>query len=132
MPSSSPTSSGVPAAPPASDALHGRVGGDVVAVGANHPLLLSAGEVWVIVQGAVDVFVVPVAGGEPTGHRQHVLRADVGAGLFGVAPAGPPNDLGLLAVGTAGTRLERVPPAALTDAARASDVGALVEQWVIA
>ncbi len=132
MPSSSPTSSGVPAAPPASDALHGRFGGDVVAVGANHPLLLSAGEVWVIVQGAVDVFVVPVAGGEPTGHRQHVLRADVGAGLFGVAPAGPPNDLGLLAVGTAGTRLERVPPAALTDAARASDVGALVEQWVIA
>jgi ATP-binding cassette subfamily C protein len=100
-------------------------------VGANHPLLLAAGDVWVIAQGAADVFVVPVADGQPAGHRQHVLRADTGAGLFGVAPAGPPVGLGLLAVGTAGTRLERVPATALTDPARAADVAALVDRWVI-
>src|SRR6185295_6297579 len=60
----------------------------------------------------------------------HVLRAKAGTGLFGVAPAPPAAGLGLLAVGTAGTRLERVPPAVLADPAHAADIARLVEGWV--
>src|SRR5207244_9396915 len=72
MPPSSPTSS-----------LSARFGGDLVSVGANHPLLLGSGDVWIVAEGAVDVFAVPVAGGEVAGHRHHVLRAVAGAGWFG-------------------------------------------------
>jgi NHLM bacteriocin system ABC transporter ATP-binding protein len=114
-----------PAIPP------GLIGGDLVTVGANHPLLLAAGDVWLIAQGAADVFVVPVASGQPAGHRHHVLRAEAGAALFGVDPAGPPLGLGLLAVGTANTRLERVPPTAITDPARAAEVAALFDRWIV-
>jgi ATP-binding cassette subfamily C protein len=117
-------------AAPAPGGAPARFGGDLVTVGANHPLLLSAGDVWLVAGGAADVFVVPVADGQPNGQRHHLFRVDAGAGLFGVPPAGPPVGLGLLAVGTAGTRLEHVAPAALTDPARADAVVALVDQWV--
>jgi NHLM bacteriocin system ABC transporter ATP-binding protein len=103
--------------------------GDVVAVGANQPLLLKDGDVWLVRKGGVDVFAVPVAGGVPSGRRRHLVRMDPDTAVFGASPAAPPVGLGLVAVGIAGTELARVAPDTLADPQHAADALHLAETW---
>jgi NHLM bacteriocin system ABC transporter ATP-binding protein len=80
--------------------------GIVREAGSNRPLLLDAPDTfWVVQTGKVDVFVVPVQGGQPAGARQHLFRVQAGQALFGAQLSA---GLGLLAVGAMGTRLLEV------------------------
>jgi ATP-binding cassette subfamily C protein len=106
-------------------------GGDIVGVGGNQPLLLHDGDVWLVREGGVDVFGVPVAADGAAGRRRHLARVDPGGLVFGISPRVPLPGPGLLAVGVAGTRLERVPSAALADPAHAAKAVPLAEAWIV-
>src|SRR5688572_6865942 len=94
------------AAPRYIDAL--RAQGEPLDVGGNKPFALDgAGTVWLVESGRVEVFVVNIDGGQPTGARRHFFTAEPGDVMFGVDR--PAAGLGLLAVGAVGTRLVRLP-----------------------
>lgn len=76
-------------------------------VGANQPLLLHDVEhCWLVVEGSVDLFLVPVdEAGEPGGPRDHIVRLMQGALMFGVSPEEVPAGYGLLVVCTPQTQV---------------------------
>ena len=84
------------------DALLASEPGELEA-GANAPLALDAGAVWLVRSGAVEVFAVPA--GEGGGPRTHLGTAGPGTVLFGARGGG---GLALLAVGVRGARVTRV------------------------
>ena len=101
----------------------------------NTPLLLDDPEsVWIVESGAVEVFAVELAGGEPAGARYFVFTARPGAALFGLDLAKDGSGLGLLAVGTVNTQLLKVPVDSLlgqaTDPDLREQVVDLIEGWV--
>lgn len=101
--------------------------------GSDRPFLLAGRGAWVVRAGRIDVFAVPLAGGEVAGSRTHLFRVESGGMLFGT---GERDDapVGLLAVGAPGTRVTAVERrrlgAAAIDPARAGAVAALVDEWV--
>ncbi|MEN6462424.1 MAG: NHLP bacteriocin export ABC transporter permease/ATPase subunit [Syntrophomonas sp.] len=88
--------------------------GNIVAVAGNKPLLMSdPGAVWVIEKGKVSVFCVPILDSQVAGPRFFLFEATVGEILFGVEPIKTEAEveekqLGLLAVGLAGTELRQI------------------------
>jgi NHLM bacteriocin system ABC transporter ATP-binding protein len=72
-----------------------------IPLSANAPLPLNEAGAWIVESGSVDVFAVP-----PGGVRTHLLTVGPGQILCGAERDG--RRLGLLAVGTAGTRLRRM------------------------
>jgi len=82
--------------------------------GGNRPFFLDGGAVWLVAAGKVEVFAVPRAEGSP---RWHLGTVEPGGLLAGLATESP---LGLLAVGTHGTRLLRMEPRRLAALARAA------------
>ncbi|MET0399634.1 MAG: NHLP bacteriocin export ABC transporter permease/ATPase subunit [Longimicrobiaceae bacterium] len=76
--------------------------------GADRPLLLEPGRVWLVVAGRMDVFATRVLHGEPAGARTHLFRVECGAPLLGVG-ADPDTGTSLLAVGAPGTRIAELP-----------------------
>ena len=88
----------------------------------------------VVLEGAVDLFLVETTNGVPSGLRHHVLTAGPGALLFGVDgdDAFPP--VGLLAVGMSGARIVEMDLHALrawgADPVRGRAVLPAVEGWV--
>ena len=106
--------------------------GDVVSIGANQPLLLKDGDVWLVRNGAVDLFAVPVSGGVPSGRRQHLARVEREGALWGASPVPAPVGYGLLAVGIAGTEIARITADALVPSAGAADAVHLAETWTTA
>lgn len=85
------------------------IGDSLFTVHQHHtrPVLLADPErVWLVAEGKVDLFIVPVAGGEPAGARQHLCRLEQGQALFGLDLTG--QELGLLAVGLTGNQLLEV------------------------
>lgn len=118
-----------------SDAL--RAGGAVPREVAGHqPILLADPSTCLLVEeGAVDIFLVELnAAGEPDGLRRHLFTLAPGdmAFPFNGEEALPP--IGLLAVGTVGTRLLVARLAAVTElgdhAERASALAHAVDVWV--
>ncbi|MFZ4625004.1 MAG: NHLP bacteriocin export ABC transporter permease/ATPase subunit [Rhodoferax sp.] len=112
----------------------GRHAGDI--------LLSGSDAVWLIEDGRVDLFVVPLLRGQPDGPREHVCRLAAGQFFLGVGAAELADDLALIAVGLTGARITKQPatlPAQLqrlqqapqggVDAAGVLTVGAL-EQWL--
>ncbi|MDP9352239.1 MAG: ABC transporter transmembrane domain-containing protein, partial [Chloroflexota bacterium] len=78
----------------------------LIEAGGNRPFLLCDPKVvWIVYTGAVDVFAVRVEDGRPIGARTHLLRVETGQALFGISERISEEGIGLLAVGTAGTRL---------------------------
>ena len=76
------------------------------AVGGNTPILLDNKEgVWLVASGSVEVFVVSLRNGQPTGARRHCLTVTTGEAIFGMPAACGSEGIGLLAVGAVGTRL---------------------------
>ncbi|MBZ0289430.1 MAG: hypothetical protein K8I30_17550, partial [Anaerolineae bacterium] len=107
----------------------------VVHAGSNNPFLLDGRDkAWIVFSGKVDVFAVEVKNGEPTSARRHLFRAEPGSLLLGMDLASYRRDIGLLAVGLAGTRLIRIERSRLEDLARSSeyeyDLVALIDGWV--
>ncbi|MET0553734.1 MAG: NHLP bacteriocin export ABC transporter permease/ATPase subunit [Vicinamibacteria bacterium] len=104
--------------------------GETVPSGADRPFLLEGERAWLVESGYVDVFAVRVEDGRPAGPRAHLLRVGTGQALFGTPPAAR-EDHGLLAVGSADTRLIRTERQRLAARdARGHDLSALLAVWI--
>ncbi len=75
--------------------------GETILLSANAPLPLDEAAAWIVESGSVDVFAVP-----PDGTRTHLYAVGPGQILCGTGRNG--HRLGILAVGSPGTRLRRV------------------------
>ncbi|MDE0073133.1 MAG: ATP-binding cassette domain-containing protein [Gammaproteobacteria bacterium] len=110
--------------------------GESVPCAGNLPVKLDDPDtVWFIDQGAVNLFLVEFQDGVEQAAPQHLLRRGSGWLLPGVAPDGPRDDddttLSLIAKGSPGTVLKRLPASVLSDA----DPAELAEQtdtWLTA
>jgi NHLM bacteriocin system ABC transporter ATP-binding protein len=71
-------------------------------------LINARQDVWIVLDGAVDIFAVPLRGGEIAGTRRHLYRAGPGDALFGLAREEKSDGLGLLAVETTDTILQKL------------------------
>jgi len=101
------------------------------AVAGNRPLVLDdPRRVWMIAAGRVDIFLVPMAGGEPVGSRVHLYRAEAGQLLFG-CPTGDDTALGLLAVGAPGTEVYELSPSRREELEGShTEWAGLVDAWI--
>jgi NHLM bacteriocin system ABC transporter ATP-binding protein len=98
--------------------------GTPLALRASAPLRLDRGEdCYIVRRGWVDLFAVPLAGGEPAGVRRHLLRLESGS-LFAGFPSG--EALAVLAVGSLDCEVLEVPRRRLP----ALPAAELLEQWV--
>ncbi len=100
--------------------------------GANAPVLLEDPEsVWLVTKGHLNVFAVNVVDDAPQGTRDYLFTVVAGGLLPGVEPAWA-DEVGLLAVGTVGAEVLRLPIAELR--APAPELGpelkALVDEYV--
>lgn len=112
--------------------------------GGNKPILLTdSRSAWVVVQGEVDLFSVPVFSapaqdGAATGARQYIGTLPAGALLLGLHPAQQENSagFGLLAVGGPNTMLSNVDVDWLdqqaVDPEMRSQIAAGLDRWILA
>ena len=104
--------------------------GAAVPCSGNLPLDLGDPRfVWFIEEGAIDLFLVEHRNGVEQSARQHLLRADAGRLLPGVAPQVEGTTLGLIAKGLPGTVLRRLPVAALAAITHA-ELAEQVDAWL--
>ena len=97
----------------------------------NLPLAMDDPQfVWFIEKGTVDLFLVEHRDGVEQSAPQHMMRADSGRLLLGVAPQVGNTTLSLIAKGFPGTVLRRLP---VTDLAvvRHSELGEQVDAWIM-
>lgn len=78
-------------------------------------LLSGSGRAWLVLTGAVDVFLVDQDGGVPRGPRRFILRFEAGATLLALDVRG---DVGLLACPVPGTQLQEAERASLDSVAQ--------------
>src|SRR5512145_2849080 len=104
--------------------------GEVVEAGSNRAFLLTANSVWLIASGKVDVFTVPLEGGQVSGARRHLLRLSEGDVLFGI-DADEDLRLGLLVVGVAGTVISRMPFERIRQLSATSEHGREIQSHVM-
>jgi NHLM bacteriocin system ABC transporter ATP-binding protein len=108
--------------------------GEPRAGGSDKPFYLDDDAVWLVEQGEVDVFSVPLPGATRAGSRTQLFRVSAGGALFGLGPAGPDTTRAILGVGTSGARLRRLARSTLRarawSAAHLHTTHALVDQWV--
>ena len=104
--------------------------GDSVPCAGNLPVKLDDPDsVWFIGRGAVDLFLVEFKDGVEQTAPQHLLRAESGTILPGVAPDEDETTLSLIAKGLPGTLLNRLPAAAL-DKADPAELGEQADTWL--
>ena len=104
--------------------------GDTVPCAGNLPVRLDDPDsVWFIDQGAVDLFLVEFRDGVEQTAPQHLLRAEPGRILPGVAPDEEDTTLSLIAKGLPGTLLKRLPAAELADVDPA-ELAAQADTWL--
>lgn len=110
------------------DALRGEA--EELEAGGNAPFFLDGPTAWLVVEGRVEVFAVPRAEGSP---RAHVGTIEAGGLLLGCDVAAL-NGMGLLAVGSRGTRLLRVETRRLAALVRAAgceaELAAGLDGWL--
>ena len=105
--------------------------GESVPCAGNLPVQLDDPDsVWFIDQGAVDLFLVEFKEGVEQTAPQHLLRAESGRVLPGVAPDEEDTTLSLIAKGLPGTLLKRLPAAMLSEVDPA-ELGAQADTWLI-
>ncbi|MDA8333475.1 MAG: NHLP bacteriocin export ABC transporter permease/ATPase subunit [Peptococcaceae bacterium] len=107
--------------------------GAAVGMDGNEPLLLTDPKaVWLVVEGTVHVFSVPVEQGRPCGVRAYLFSAGPGDLLWGTECTSDGH--GLLAVGVADTRARRLPAPRLRELAGQANLTAPilagVETWI--
>ena len=121
-----------PPRPPHPQHLESTEPGEVRLAG-NSPLALdSAADVWLVESGTVEVFAVPRG---DFGPRTHLVTVPMGGLLCGFDPGDEESDhgLGLLAVGTSGTRLLLRPALRVWDAGRdpaGEDLAGRIDAWL--
>jgi ATP-binding cassette subfamily C protein len=103
-----------------------------VRLAGNAPLRLDAGrQLWLVEEGAAEVFAVPR---DAPGPRVHLWTAAAGQVLCGFDPGRDGHGLSLLAVGHPGTRLRRLAGGELRELARdpaaAADLSARLDAWL--
>ena len=104
--------------------------GTAVPCAANRPVEMDDPRfVWFIDEGAVDLFLVERRDGVEHSAPQHLLRADAGRFLPGVAPEEEETALGLVAKGLPGTVLRRLPAANLA-ALPPAELAEHVDAWI--
>lgn len=97
----------------------------------NLPLAMDDPQfVWFIEKGTVDLFLVEYRDGEEQSAPQHLMRADSGRLLFGVAPQIGKTTLSLIAKGFPGTVLRRLPGTDLT-IVRHAELAEYVDAWIM-
>lgn len=109
--------------------------GTTSSLAGNEPLLLHDPDAaWLVVSGRADVFAVRLEPGSRPGRRTHLFRVDAGSLLLGTATEPSSSQVGLLAVGVAGTRVIRVPKRLLSALGREEEtaprVAALLDHWL--
>ncbi len=105
--------------------------GTPVPCAGNLPVDLSDPEfVWFIESGPVDLFLVEREDGVDQSAPQHVLRADTGRLLPGVAPHDDVTSLALIAKGVSGAVLRRLPASRL-GTIRAAELTEQVDEWLL-
>ncbi len=110
--------------------LAGESGVPVPCAG-NLPLAMDDPQfVWFIDKGAVDLFLVEHRDGVEQSAQQHLLRADAGRLLPGVASKAGDTTLSLIAKGLPGTMLRRLPVTRL-EAVRNAELAKHVDAWVM-
>lgn len=94
-------------------------------------LLDNPEHIWLVCKGRVNIFSVPVAGGEAAGQRLHLFDIEAGQALFGAKPGNGP-ELGLLAACNPDTIVMRMEKSRFQEIAESCGelVGALLESWV--
>ena len=114
---------------PASLAGVAVASGAEVRCAGNLPVELDdPGHLWFVEQGTVDVFLVERSAGRQQAVAQHVLRADRGRVLFGIAPQAADTVLSLVAKGR-GAVLRRLRADDVT--ACGTDLAAQADRWII-
>ena len=104
--------------------------GDSVPCAGNLPVKLDDSEsVWFIDRGAVDLFLAEFKDGVEQTAPQHLLRAESGRVLPGVAPDEQETTLSLFAKGLPGTLLKRLPAADL-DGVDPAELGEQADTWL--
>ena len=104
--------------------------GPPVACAGNLPVDLDDPDFFCFVdRGAVDLFLVEKRDGVQQSAPQHLLRADAGRLLPGVAPHDGETTFSLIAKGLPGTAVRRLPVADL-GAARPVELAAQVDAWL--
>ena len=105
--------------------------GASIACAGNLPLSLDdPHSVWFIDTGAVDLFLVECMDGVEQSAPQHVLRAESGRLLPGVASDSGDTTFGLIAKGLPGTVLKRLPADSLATLPDA-ELAAQVDTWLM-
>ena len=110
--------------------------GESVPCAGNLPVKLDdPNTVWFIDQGAVNLFLVEFRDGVEQAAPQHLLRRESGWLLPGVAPDGPHDEedttLSLIAKGSPGTVLKRLPASVLSEVDPA-ELGEQTDTWLTA
>ena len=104
--------------------------GDSVPCAGNLPIQLDDPDsVWFIDKGAVDLFLVESRDGVEQTAPQHLLRAESGRVLPGVAPDEEDTTLSLIAKGLPGTLLKRLPAAVLSEV-NPAELAAQADTWL--
>ena len=110
--------------------LAAEVGTPVPCAG-NLPLDLGDPEcVWFIEKGSVDLFLVESEAGREQSAPEHLLRADAGRFLPGVAPQVDDTTLALIAKGLPGAVLRRLPVTSLASIAN-DELATNVDAWIM-
>ncbi|HWI28179.1 MAG TPA: NHLP bacteriocin export ABC transporter permease/ATPase subunit [Stellaceae bacterium] len=122
------------------DAFEARVlamiAGERLSAGYHNPFLLEREDlIWLVLQGRVEIYAVPLEGDEIVGGGRHVLTVQPGEVIFGLpaVPMGPPGSgqrLALRAVAVMGTEVYVAPRAQIE--ARNFDISVViwVDRWV--
>ena len=110
--------------------------GESVPCAGNLPVKLDDPDtVWFIDQGAVNLFLVEFRDGVEQAAPQHLLRRESGRLLPGVAPDGPRDEedttLSLIAKGSPGTVLKRLPASVLSEVDPA-ELAEQIDTWLTA
>lgn len=109
--------------------------GTRLALAGNRPLRFDdPGRAALVLAGSVDLFLVALAAGEPSGSRQHFTTVPAGGLVLGIATDDALLDLGLLLVAPIGTEILEVTPASIAQLARDPEGAALLapalERWI--
>ena len=107
-----------------------RETGSAIPTAANIPVDLNDPEyIWYVERGAVDVFRMERSEGQDIAAPRHMIHAEAGRMLMGVAPQTDEPGLGRIAKGLPGTVLRRLTATALNDI-DAADAAEQVDAWI--
>jgi NHLM bacteriocin system ABC transporter ATP-binding protein len=104
-----------------------------IQTGSNEPFWVhDPRNTWFVEKGSVDLFIVPMADGNPAGPRNHLLRISAGQIIGGIERNGAEREVGFLAVAAPQSRVYRLPVHDLRTAFdwAAGSVEGLLETWI--